>query len=169
VSSVVDKVLERLGKYERRNGYYMAACPTHQDRKYSLSLTEGDDGRALLKCFAGCETSDIVAALRLGMQDLFPPSTNGHPNGHREAGGKPTATWYIRDVQGELQAVHVRFDRDGGKDCIWRLPGASEWGLKGRKLPTLPLYGSERVKEWPEDSLVVLVEGEKARDALASI
>jgi hypothetical protein len=161
----VNRILERLGEYERRDGYYMVACPAHEDTKPSLSVSEGDDGRVLLKCFAGCEVGPIVAALDLEMRDLFPSSTNGHRNGHKRAGGKPTATWYIRDAEGELQAVHVRFDRDGGKDCLWRLPGASEWGLKGRKLPTLPLYGSEEVKEWPEDSPVVLVEGEKARDA----
>src|SRR5215218_3274622 len=165
----LDLLLERLGKYERRNGYYIASCPAHEDKKASLSVSEGDDGRALLNCFAGCETSDIVAALDLAMRDLFPPSTNGHTIGPREAGGKPTRTWCIRDAEGELQAVHVRFDRDGGKDCFWRLPGTSEWGLKGRKLPTLPLYGSEWVKEWPESAPVVLVEGEKARDALANI
>jgi hypothetical protein len=147
----------------------MASCPAHEDLKASLSVAEGDDGRALLNCFAGCENSDIVAALDLKMRDLFPPSSNDHQNGHRKAGGKPTATWYIRDAKGELQAVHVRFDRDGGKDCFWRLPRTSEWGLKGRRLPTMPLYRSERVKEWPEDAAVVLVEGEKATDALVHI
>jgi len=165
----LDLLLERLGKYERRNGYYMASCPAHEDPNASLGVSGGDDGRALLKCFAGCETSDIVAELGLEMRDLFPPSANSDCTGHKEDSGKPAANWYIRDVKGEVQAVHVRFDRDGGKDCLWRLPGASEWGLKGRKLPTLPLYGSEWIKEWPEDSPVVLVEGEKARDALASI
>src|SRR5829696_9120570 len=119
----LDLLLERLGKYERRNGYYMASCPAHEDPNASLGVSGGDDGRALLRCFAGCETSDIVAQLGLGMRDLFPPTTD------RQS---------IRDVKGELQAVHVRFDRDGGKDCLWLLPGASEWGLKGRKLPTLP-------------------------------
>src|SRR5215218_1612140 len=151
----LDLLLERLGKYERRNSYYMASCPAHEDKKSSLSVSEGDDGRALLRCSAGCDTSDIVAELGLEMRDLFPPSANGHRTAHKEDSGKPTATWCIRDSEGELHAVHVRFDRDGGKDCFWRLPGASEWGLKGRKLPTLPLYGSERVKEWTEDSPVV--------------
>ena len=165
----VDLVLERIGKHERRDGYYMAQCPAHEDSKASLSVSEGDDGRALLNCFAGCETSDIVAALDLSMRDLFPPSANGEHNGHRKASGEPTAAWYIRDAKGELQAEHLRFDRDGGKDCLWRLPGASEWGLKGRKLSTLPLYSSEQVEEWPEDAPVVLVEGEKARDALVRI
>jgi len=165
----VNRILERLGEYERRDGYFMAACPAHEDAKPSLSVSEGDDGRVLLKCFAGCEVGPIVATLDLKMRDLFPSSTNGHRNGHKKAGGKSTATWHIRDTKGEVQAVHVRFDRDSGKECLWRLPGANEWGLKGRKLPTLPLYGSERIKEWAEDSPVVLVEGEKARDALASI
>jgi len=165
----LDLLLERLGKHERRNGYYMASCPAHEDKKASLSVSEGDDGRALLNCFAGCENTDIVAALDLAMRDLFPPSADGRRTGYKEDSGKPAANWYIRDVKGELQAVHVRFDRGGGKDCFWRLPGASEWGLKGRKLPTLPLYGSEQVKEWPESAPVILVEGEKARDALASI
>jgi hypothetical protein len=35
---------------------------------------------------------------------------------------------------------------NGGKDCLWRLPGRKEWGLTGRRLDTLPLYGSERAR-----------------------
>lgn len=39
--------------------------------------------------------------------------------------------------------------------------------MKSRKVSTLPLYGSERVREWPKDETVVVVaEGEKAADAL---
>jgi len=161
----VNRILKRLGEYERRDGYFMVACPAHEDVKPSLSVSEGDDERVLLKCFAGCEVGSIVAALDLKMRDLFPSSNNGH----KKARGKSTATWHICDAKGEVQAIHVRFDRDGDKDCLWRLPRASDWGLKGRKLPTLPLYGSEWVKEWAEDSPVVLVEGEKAMDALARI
>ena len=37
----------------------------HDDHNPSLSITEGDDGRALLKCHAGCTTEDVVAALTL--------------------------------------------------------------------------------------------------------
>jgi hypothetical protein len=35
-------------------------CPAHDDRAPSLSISEGDDGRTLLKCHAGCSTADIV-------------------------------------------------------------------------------------------------------------
>lgn len=58
----------------------IARCPAHEDRLPSLSLAEGADGRALLHCFAGCDTgSEILPALGLAWPDLF-------PDGHRNAG-----------------------------------------------------------------------------------
>lgn len=59
----VDVVLERIGDYERRDGYFMASCPAHEDPEPSLSIKGGEDGRALLHCFAGCKNSEIIAAL----------------------------------------------------------------------------------------------------------
>jgi hypothetical protein len=50
---------------------FMAKCPAHPDRNPSLSIKAGDDSRVLLKCHAGCEAADIVAALGLTMPDLF--------------------------------------------------------------------------------------------------
>ncbi len=47
-------------------------CPAHDDRSVSLSVKEGDDGRILLYCHAGCETKDICAALGLKLSDLMP-------------------------------------------------------------------------------------------------
>lgn len=51
---------------------YLALCPAHEDHAPSLSIDEGDDGRILLHCWAGCETCDIVIALGLRWADLFP-------------------------------------------------------------------------------------------------
>jgi len=60
----------------RRSGHgYLAVCPAHEDRTPSLSIAAGDDGRVLLRCWAGCETRDIVAALGLTWSDLFPART----------------------------------------------------------------------------------------------
>jgi hypothetical protein len=72
----------------------------------------------------------------------------------------------IRDAADRHVADHVREDKqDGDKECRWRLPDGT-WGLNGRKLQELPLYGAEQVCTWNADDLIVLVEGEKARDAL---
>ena len=73
----VEKVLDRLDGVRDSNGSWKALCPAHDDREPSLSVSEGDDGRALLNCFAGCETAEIVAELGLKMSDLF-ESCNGH-------------------------------------------------------------------------------------------
>lgn len=43
--------------------YFMACCPAHHDRSPSLSISQGHS-TILLKCFAGCEPADIIAAFR---------------------------------------------------------------------------------------------------------
>jgi hypothetical protein len=69
------------------------------------------------------------------------------------------------DRSGKVVAVHVREDKPGGgKDVKWQRPDG-KWGLNGTKLPDLPLYGIHVLD--PEAMLVVVCEGEKARDALA--
>lgn len=47
-----------------KGGRGTACCPAHDDRRPSLSLTDGTDGRLLLHCHAGCSFADIQAALR---------------------------------------------------------------------------------------------------------
>ena len=73
----VEKVLDRLEGVREVNASWKALCPAHDDREPSLSISEGDDGRALLKCFAGCTNPEVVAALDLDMSDLF-VQRNGH-------------------------------------------------------------------------------------------
>ncbi|MBI2834444.1 MAG: hypothetical protein HYX76_08460 [Acidobacteria bacterium] len=52
-------------------------CPSHEDRRASLSVGRGDDGRVLLKCHAGCSAETMVAAAGLRMADLFPQQREG--------------------------------------------------------------------------------------------
>ncbi len=63
--------LARLSGAKANGRGWMAICPAHDDRAPSLSISEGDDGRTLLKCHAGCSTANIVKALGLQMSDLF--------------------------------------------------------------------------------------------------
>jgi putative DNA primase/helicase len=79
--SPVERVVGCLESYKEHRGEFRARCPAHQGRSAdSLSIKEGDDGRALLVCHAGCEQREIVNALGLGLVDLF-----AH-NGYRPAG-----------------------------------------------------------------------------------
>ncbi len=51
-------------------GNWSARCPAHEDRSPSLSLRQ-IEGQALVYCHAGCVTRDVLAALGLGMADLY--------------------------------------------------------------------------------------------------
>jgi hypothetical protein len=43
---------------------WMARCPAHEDRKPSLSISSGKDGKVLVHCHAGCDQRVVVANLR---------------------------------------------------------------------------------------------------------
>lgn len=52
------------------HGHYgTAMCPAHQNTQTpALSMSDGDDGRLLLKCHAGCSFSEVMKALgRMGL------------------------------------------------------------------------------------------------------
>jgi hypothetical protein len=76
--SPVEKVLDRLEDYKEHRGEFRARCPAHNGNSdNSLSIKEGDDGRALLICRANCDLKDIVDALDLSVVNLF--AHNGRP------------------------------------------------------------------------------------------
>lgn len=51
---------------------YMVKCPAHADKTASLSISQGDDGKILLHCFAGCEPQKIIDAWNMAWTDLWP-------------------------------------------------------------------------------------------------
>ena len=60
------------GVRETGYGKYVARCSAHDDRSPSLAISEGDGGRLLLHCWAGCETEDILSARGLTFADVMP-------------------------------------------------------------------------------------------------
>jgi hypothetical protein len=78
--------------------------------------------------------------------------------GHQE----PPVRYAIRDVRGRLQATLLRYP---GKSFAWRAPSGQS-GLGDVGVQNLPLYLSETLPRIPYDTLLVLVEGPKAADAL---
>jgi hypothetical protein len=78
-------LLSRLqGVRPAGKGRWTARCPAHQDRSPSLAITEVESGKVLVHCFAECPVQDVLAAIGLEMDALFPP---------KEATSGPTARW----------------------------------------------------------------------------
>jgi hypothetical protein len=83
------RVLDALGSaglHPRGHGRQMSArCPAHDDSSPSLSITDGTE-RVLVKCHAGCDTDDVLAALHLTRADLFDEARSSNedwtPCGH---------------------------------------------------------------------------------------
>lgn len=88
-----DKLLSLLSNVKRtRPGHWIATCPAHQDKRPSLAIRELHDGRVLLHDFAGCSTSDVLAALGLTLEDLFPERQAGY------TGAKERRPWSALDI-----------------------------------------------------------------------
>jgi hypothetical protein len=69
----LDTLLSRLQKVKGKGNSWVACCPAHEDKSPSLSVREGEDGRVLVHCFGGCSVDQIVGAVGMDMNDLFPP------------------------------------------------------------------------------------------------
>ncbi|WP_051233846.1 CHC2 zinc finger domain-containing protein [Halomonas halocynthiae] len=88
-------ILDRLDKVKENGpGRWLACCPAHQDRSPSLAVRETSDGTILMKCFAGCPTGDVLAAIGLELKDLFPERDNDAYTTSK----RPGERWVPRDV-----------------------------------------------------------------------
>lgn len=69
----IDALLSHLDRV-RQSGpdRWTARCPAHDDKGPSLSVRELPDGRVLLHCFAGCAVGEVLSAVGLEIDALFP-------------------------------------------------------------------------------------------------
>jgi hypothetical protein len=89
---LLDDFLEKLEGVRPSGSGYVALCPGHEDRNTSLSVTEGEDQKIVLKCHAGCDNKDVVKKMGLEMKDLFARSATPI--------GEPEAIYQYRDSAG---------------------------------------------------------------------
>jgi hypothetical protein len=147
----IQDVLSRLRKVKKGANSYTAQCPTHDDQRNSLSVREGDNGRIVLKCHAGCTYQQVEGWLGIGGANWTHPTRK---------------TYDYRDEGGELLYQVVRFEP---KDFRQRRPdGRSDWtwNLNGvRRVP----YRLPHLLEADQRATVFIVEGEKDADRLASL
>ena len=150
----IQDFLARFESTKQVSKGWMVRCPSHDDSKASLAVGAGVDGKIILFCHAGCETSSIVSAMSLSLADLFPPK--------EPIKNSIIAEYDYHDLDGTLLHQCVRF---APKDFRQRKPdgaGGWIWKTSGRRVPYrwLELVGQHTI---------YIVEGEKDANALLSL
>ena len=122
----------------RRNGRgWRACCPAHNDHDPSLDIAQGDGGKVLVVCRAGCPQEAVLEALRgrglwaeaRGGKDSKPPPADwtpilpvptGTPTPNFKAllRSAPAAFWDYQASDGNLLGYIVRLDRTNGKSIV---------------------------------------------------
>jgi putative DNA primase/helicase len=154
----LDEILLALKGVQRAGSNYKAQCPAHEDRTASLSVTKGNSGAILLKCFAGCSYKDIIGALGFSAKQLFPPSSTQPP-----AKKTLVATYDYKDAAGELRYQVCRM---APKDFRQRRPdgnGGWIWNMQG--VARIPY----RLNELIGHQTIYIAEGEKDVDSLWTV
>ncbi len=148
----LNELLPRLKGVSGSGKQYSARCPAHDDKRASLSISEGTNGKILLNCHAGCAYDDIVAALGLQRSDLFQQPTAAQD--FAQAGKATlTAEYVYTDLNGIPVAKKLRYSN---KEFCWLKPDGAGW-TKGRG-GQAPLFNCFHVKD---KSALYIVEGEK--------
>jgi Protein of unknown function (DUF3987) len=177
----IDKVLEGVGDYSRRGDGYRAKCPSHQgESDDSLSICEGDDGKVLIYCHAGCDFEEIVDAFGPEMSDLFSRNgqAKGKPIGPPPEEDKVTKTLSVEDLPGDASEYMV-FEKEDRtpyyiqrhKGVVYRVVGFDGDGdpllVAGRGDKEAILFGLPKLREAIAISEPV-VHTEGCKDALTA-
>ncbi len=185
----VERVLARLDGVRREpDGGFVARCPAHDDRRPSLMIARGDDGRCLIHCRAGCHITAVLDSLAMQQSELFaggaadgpcgesvslaaaeppPPafeSANAAAKAYAARLGPWANSWTYADQAGEPIGLVLRWNNaDGTKRTIrpiWRM--GRRWLMQVPKVP-LPLFNLDGIGS---HGRVFVVEGEKCAELL---
>jgi hypothetical protein len=111
------RVAEALArrKVRAQGGNYLVPCPAHEGRTPSLSLKDGEAGLLLVHCFAGCDPTDVLAAIRdqVGAPELHAqpqrPLMKGSDEYERQQHDKAAWLWgRRRPIEGSIAARYLR-------------------------------------------------------------
>ena len=162
-----EEVLSHFQVKKYGNGKAQALCPAHPDKEASLTITQGNDGKTLLKCHAGCSSESVVLAAGLKMADLFSENRLSEERRRmyiesREK-RKIEAVYNYVSINGEYAYTKIRLE---GKKMLFGMLNDErfEYGLKGRsKKEFNAIFGSiPRIKEAIERNEPIFIpEGEK--------
>lgn len=102
-----ENLLSNLDKVKRTGqGRWLACCPSHSDKSASLSVRALDDGRTLVHCFAGCSVEEVLGAVGLTFDALYPAKESGEHFVKGERRPFP-ATDVLRALAGEVSFLYL--------------------------------------------------------------
>ena len=153
----IQDIRARLEHAQGPEHSFTARCPAHDDRENSLSVTQGDHGRVLLHCHAGCTYDAIVRAL-----DIKPGDLCGPPRDRRRI----VATYDYTDAAGTLLYQVVRQEP---KHFFQRRPDPVAPGQWINKLEGIPRVLYRLPEVLAATKSVFVVEGEKDADNLRAL
>lgn len=157
----VETVLARVNNVREQGAGWIACCPAHEDKNPSLSIGEGENGKVLLKCFAGCRPAAICEVIGLTMSDLMGLATNTSPGPLKRF----EEAYDYRDEAGNLLFQVIRYEP---KTFRQRRPNeAGGWVFNIKGIRRVPYRLPELLQNLEE--VVFVVEGEKDVHALEGI
>lgn len=143
---------------DRKQSHAMYQCPAHEDRNPSLGVDDKGD-KVMLRCYSGCHTDDVVAAIGMELKDLF----DGEPDQDRAV---PVRSYVYETVAGAPWFIK---DRYFPKTFVQRLPGTDPGDKGGLKHRNPILYHApklHRAMQAAGTKTVWLVDGEKDVETL---
>ena len=150
------------------NGQHTARCPGHDDKQNSLSVGfNSKDEKILLRCFAGCETSQIVSRLGLSVNDLF------LGNGAQQETFTTADLAFHKSIPLDFLQKYC-LDKSDGVQITYKNPDGTTKKCKQRKRSKLKgektftwggcgevkPYGLWKLEKIKETKFCILVEGE---------
>ena len=148
-----------------RDRSFTCKCPGHDDDKASLSVSMGEDGRILVKCFAGCKLENILSPIGLKLRDLFPSNGNGS-NGIKPQNtpSKPDRVVATYDYRDENNKVVFQVQRRESKSFIQRRPDGNGGWIYNMNGVNRVLYRLPEILSSEKSTWILIPEGEKDVD-----
>ncbi|MGI8536803.1 MAG: toprim domain-containing protein [Mycobacteriales bacterium] len=164
---VLDVLAERGSKVKASGSTAIAQCPAHRDRDRDPSLSvRAIEGSVLLKCHAGCDNADVLAAIGCTLRDLYDnpkgatytyddgrivhrtPDKRFRQSGNTKGAGQLYRLWRVIEAVADDRVVYVV---EGEKDVlalesIGAVATCSPMGAgKWARVDSSPLHGASVV------------------------
>jgi putative DNA primase/helicase len=167
IEEINNLLREKSGYSPKKTGNgFSAHCPAHDDSNPSLSISEGNDGRILVHCHAGCSPEQICAALKIEMNALFRERIQA-----REESTEITINYTYEDEFGKplYRKTRIEPGKNGKKKDFFMSTFRQEentW-IKGLDTDRRVLYRLPKVIDAiARREIIFLVEGEKNAEDL---